>query len=65
MISDRGKKEKTTHSSHYQSRPICQLNARNPILETFDEWTEQVDRGKENDVIYLDFRKAFDSVPND
>ena len=31
-------------------------------LKVLDEWTEAVDRGKDVDVIYLDFRKAFDSV---
>ena len=33
------------------------------LLKVMDEWTEAVDRGKEVDVIYLDF-KAFDSVPH-
>ena len=34
------------------------------LLRVLDEWTEVLDRGGEVDVIYMDFKKAFDSVPH-
>ena len=34
------------------------------LLEVLDAWTQAVDRGEATDVIYLDFQKAFDSVPH-
>jgi len=34
------------------------------LLEAFEEWTRALDDGYGVDVIYLDYRKAFDSVPH-
>ena len=34
------------------------------LLEVFDKWTECLDLGFTVDVIYLDFAKAFDTVPH-
>ena len=34
------------------------------LLKVMDEWTEVLDRGGKLDVIYCDFRKAFDTVPH-
>jgi len=34
------------------------------LLECFEEWTKALDEGYGIDVIYLDYRKAFDSVPH-
>lgn len=34
------------------------------LLECMDEWTEALDEGESLDVAYLDFSKAFDSVPH-
>ena len=34
------------------------------LLETFNEWTQILDQGLGLDVVYLDYRKAFDSVPH-
>jgi len=34
------------------------------LLETFEAWTAALDEGYGTDVIYLDFRKAFDTVPH-
>jgi len=34
------------------------------LLQTFEEWTTALDEGQGIDVIYLDYRKAFDTVPH-
>ena len=34
------------------------------LLETFENWTKTLDEGYGLDVVYLDYRKAFDSVPH-
>ena len=34
------------------------------LLAVLDAWTEAIDAGHSVDVIYLDFRKAFDTVPH-
>ena len=37
----------------------CLIN----LLESFERWMEALDNGYGIDVIYLDYRKAFDTVP--
>ena len=34
------------------------------LLRALDDWTAELDRGNEVDIIYIDFQKAFDSVPH-
>jgi hypothetical protein len=34
------------------------------LLETLEEWTEAVDEGYPVDVVFLDYQKAFDTVPH-
>ena len=34
------------------------------LLEIMDIWTRMIEEGDQIDVVYLDFRKAFDSVPH-
>ena len=34
------------------------------LLETFEDWTKTLDEGYGLDIVFLDYRKAFDSVPH-
>jgi len=34
------------------------------LLHILDKWTKLLDEGRQVDVIYLDFEKAFDKVPH-
>ena len=45
----------------FRQRRSCLLTN---LLETFGEWTRAVGEGYSVDVICLDYRKAFDTVPH-
>ena len=49
----------TTEQHGFTNGRSCLTN----LLETFESWTEDVDKGYSVDVIVLDFQKAFDKVP--
>ena len=34
------------------------------LIKVLDEWTSEMDKGNYMDVIYMDFQKAFDTVPH-
>jgi hypothetical protein len=40
------------------------LGAFTQLIEVLDDWTEQLDDKNAIDTIYLDFQKAFDTVPH-
>lgn len=47
------------HQHGFMSGRSCLSN----LLETLECWTDALDNGNRVDCVYLDFRKAFDSVP--
>jgi hypothetical protein len=49
-------------SQQYGFRP--RRSCTTQLLEVFDTWTKFVDEGQPVDTIYLDFSKAFDTVPH-
>ena len=50
----------SAHQHGFISGKSCQHN----LLEAMEDWTRIIDDGKDLDILYLDFQKAFDSVPH-
>ena len=50
----------TCYQHGFRKRRSCLTN----LLETFEAWTHALDQGFGINVIYLDYRKAFDTVPH-
>ena len=50
----------TPHQHGFVQRKSCQTN----LLEAFEDWTSILDDECNLDVIFLDYRKAFDTVPH-
>ena len=50
----------TPHQHGFVQMKSCETN----LLEAFDDWTRIMDEGQNLDIIYLDFKKAFDTVPH-
>jgi len=50
----------TCYQHGFRKRHSCLTN----LLETFEAWTRALDQGFGIDVIYLDYRKAFETVPH-
>ena len=49
-----------TQQHGFTYRKSCFTN----LLETFEDWTKSNDQGLSTDIVFLDFKKAFDSVPH-
>ena len=52
------------HLSKYQHGFMNGRSCVTQLLDCIGEWTKQLDEGNSLDVIYLDYAKAFDSVPH-
>jgi Reverse transcriptase (RNA-dependent DNA polymerase)/Endonuclease-reverse transcriptase len=50
--------------SDYQHGFICGRSCTTQLLRVVDKWTEVLDQGGSVDAVYLDFAKAFDTVPH-
>jgi len=50
----------TKHQHGFMTGRSCLTN----LLETFESWTRILVAGFGTDVIYLDYRKAFDTMPH-
>ena len=51
--------------SPYQHGFLPHKSCMTQLLTAVDEWSKALDRGDSVDVLYLDFKKAFDSVPHE
>ena len=50
----------SVHQHGFVKKKSCLTN----LLESFEKWTSIADEGTPVDVVYCDFRKAFDTVPH-
>ena len=50
--------------SQHQHGFVRKRSCATQLLQCLDEWTKAVDDGDQTHIIYLDFSKAFDSVPH-
>ena len=50
------------HNAQHGFRP--KRSCATQLLATLDDWTRAIERGQSVDAIYLDFSKAFDTVPH-
>ena len=55
--------ESNNHFSDHQHGFRPGRSCTTQLLEVCDKWTEDLDNKNSVDVIYLDYQKAFDSVP--
>ena len=58
IISDQGYSKNCQHG--FMKKKSCFIN----LLSTLEDWTYAIDQGLGVGVAYLDFSKAFDSVPH-
>ena len=64
------KKQMTTYLdsegiiTNYQHGFVRGRSCRTNLLQVFEDWTSNLDEGYGVDVIYLDYKKAFDTVPH-
>ena len=56
--------ESNNFLSDFQHGFVSKRSCTTNLLATLDQWTEFLDSGAPVDAIYLDFSKAFDSVPH-
>ena len=56
--------ESTGFYNHCQHGFVKGRSTLTNLLETLESWTRILDEGYGIDVIYLDYRKAFDTVPH-
>ena len=49
----------------HDSRPLAIMCLIHSLMEMMHDWTESLDKKNPVDVAYLDYRKAFDSVPHE
>ena len=56
--------EEHNYLSEFQHGFVPHRSCTTNLLATLDSWTESLDHGAPVDAIYLDFSKAFDSVPH-
>jgi len=50
----------TSHQHGFLPCKSCVIQ----LLKAVEEWSESLDNGNSVDILYLDFKKAFDSVPH-
>jgi len=56
--------ESSEFFSSYQHGFVKGRSCLTNLLETFEAWTKALNDGYDVDIVYLDYRKAFDTVPH-
>ncbi len=50
--------------SNYQHGFVSGRSCSTQLISCLDKWTQELDQSHNVDTVYLDFSKAFDSVPH-
>ena len=50
----------TEHQHGFVPKKSCMTQ----LLQAVEDWVKALDSGNSNDILYLDYRKKFDSVPH-
>ena len=50
--------------SDHQHGFMPKRSCTSQLLSTLEDWTRSIEEGQPVDAVYVDFRKAFDSVPH-
>ena len=63
-LNSKSMRKSTGYSLHMRNRFCHGKSCFTNLIKSYNDWTLAVDEGWKVDILYLDYRKSFDSVPH-